>query len=128
MVVLPGAGRPHAEDQPVRPLGDPLHLREVAVVHPQLVDGDGLVGGEDPHHHVLVPAGGGDGGHAELDLAVGEGDLDLAVLGLPALGDVQPGHDLDPRDQRPPEGAGQLHVLRQAPSTRNRMMVSFCGP
>ena len=70
--------------------GDALDLAQVAVRHPELVDGDRLAGGEDPHHDVLVAARGGDGGHAQLDLArVRELELDLAVLRLAPLGDVE---------------------------------------
>ena len=61
--------------------------------------------------HVLVAAGGGDGGHAQLDGAHGPLEADLAVLGLALLRDVQLRHDLEALHEGVPVGSGDVEVL-----------------
>ena len=73
--------------------------------------GRGLLGGQDAHHHVLVAARGGDGGHAQLDGAHGALEADLAVLGLALLGDVELRHDLEALHEGVPVGGRDLEVL-----------------
>src|SRR3989449_925483 len=111
---LARAGRPHAEDEAVGFLGDFFDLAEVTRGHVDLVEGDQLARREQAHDHVFVLVGGRDRGDAQLDLAVGHLELELAVLRLAALGDVELGHDLDPRDDGPPVGAGDLLMLGAA--------------
>src|SRR5262249_18106502 len=109
---LARAGGAHAQDQAVRLFGRRLHLAQVAIEHPELVDGDRLARGQDAHDHVLVAALRRQRGHAQLDVpAVWQLELDLAVLRLAPFGDVEHGDDLDPRDQRTAEGAGDPLVL-----------------
>src|SRR2546428_693286 len=107
--------RPHAQDEAVGLLGDLPELGEVPLRHPELVHGDRLARGEDAHDHVFVRVLRRDGGDAELDLpAVRHLEPDLAVLRLAPLGDVELRHDLDARDDRAAEGAGDLLVLGAA--------------
>ncbi len=57
----------------------------------------------------------GNGGHAEVDLRAAHGQLDAAVLRQAALGDVQPGHDLDARgDGRGQSAGGAIDLVQHA--------------
>src|SRR5437762_4613294 len=51
--------------------------------------------------------------HPEVDLARAVAQLDAAVLGQPALGDVKVRHDLEPRDDRGLEPLGRCQQLVQ---------------
>ena len=42
----------------------------------------------------------GDDRNTDVNLATGNANLDAAVLGDPLLGDIEPGHDLQTRDDR----------------------------
>src|SRR5512145_2950351 len=96
---LARAGRTDDEADPVRLLEDRLELPYVAIREAHLLEGEGLRSGEDAHDHILVAARGRDGRDAQLDAAHGALETDLAVLGPPLLGDVEPGHDLDALDE-----------------------------
>ena len=53
---------------------------------------------EDAHHHRL-PAHQGQRRDADVDVVFVDLEADAAVLGGPALGDIELGHDLDPGDE-----------------------------
>ena len=69
---------------------------------------------EDPHHHRLAVHR-RHRRHAQVDLLALHAQPDAAVLRQPALGDVQVGHDLDPRDHRGRQALGRrLDVVQHA--------------
>src|SRR5262249_4615230 len=61
---------------------------------------------EDAHDHALAEHG-RNGRYPEIDVDPANRDLDTAVLGQTALGDVEPRHDLDAR------GDGGTQIRRQ---------------
>ena len=84
---------------------------ELRGVEAQSVERDRRRRGEHAHHDVFQPAGGRDGGHAQIDVERAEAaELDLAVLGLAPLGDVELRHDLQARDHRLAELGRQVEV------------------
>ena len=69
---------------------------------------------EDAEHGLLAEDRGQDR-HAEVDLARVVAELDAAVLGHAALGDVEVGHDLEPRDDRRLQALGRgEHLVQHA--------------
>jgi hypothetical protein len=109
---LAGARRAHAEEDAVGLLHDPLEGFEVVLLHPELLDRDGLGGGQDAEHRVLHHPGRRDRGDAELDVARAVVlEADLSVLGEAPLRDVQVRHDLDARDHVAAELARQPRVV-----------------
>ena len=69
---------------------------------------------EHAQHHVLA-VDGRHGRDAHVDLAAAHGDADAPVLRQAALGDVEPRHDLEARDERRAERRlRRLHVLQRA--------------
>ena len=53
--------------------------------------------------------------NTEIDLAAGQREADAAVLGQPAFGDVQVGHDFDPRGHRQGQVFGRRrHFIQRA--------------
>src|SRR5207245_6432786 len=88
------------DDHAVRALDRLLDLLETASVEAQLREVElerALV--EDAQHDALAKER-RDDRDAEVDLARGFAELDAAVLRQPALGDVEVGHDLQPRHDR----------------------------
>ena len=67
---------------------------------------------EDPHHDPFALAG-GQGGDAHVHRAAGDAQRDAPVLRHPLLGDVEPRHDLDARDDERRQGAVGLQHLAQ---------------
>ena len=95
-----GAGRAGHEDDAVRQANQlaeaivqvRLHAeRFERELHPALV--------EETHHDAFAVEH-RDDRNADVDLAAGDAELDAAVLRQPLLGDVEPGHDLEPADDR----------------------------
>ncbi|OIQ81826.1 hypothetical protein GALL_363940 [mine drainage metagenome] len=69
---------------------------------------------EQPQYDVLETVHGRHRDHAQLDVGPPEaGEIDLAVLRLAVLGDVEVGHDLQPRHQRVTVARGQLEQVAQ---------------
>src|SRR5437870_2920581 len=62
-------------------------------------------------HDGFLPVDGGEGGDAEVDLVGVVAELDAAVLGEAAFGDVEVGHDLDAGDEGGLEALGGDHDL-----------------
>ncbi len=95
-------------DGPLEPLEGLLLEAELGHVEHQLR----LV--EKPHDDLLAPEG-GQHRDAEVELAAlvvdPHADLDAPVLRQALLGDVEPGHDLDARDERVAHLHGQGHEL-----------------
>ena len=80
----------------------------------QLLQGNRLARRQNPHHHVFHTTCGRDGGHAQFDIQRAVFfELDLAVLGLAALGDVEVAHDLQARHHGLAEMRRHLHIGRQ---------------
>ena len=98
---LARAGRPDAQQQTVRLVQQPRESGAIFGGHAEAVEGNRLVRGEQPQHHVLAVARGRDGRHAQLDVALVHAQLDLAVLGFAPLGDVELGEHLDARRNGP---------------------------
>ena len=67
---------------------------------------------QDSHHRLLAEDG-RQGGDAQVDLAGPVAQLDAAVLGQAALGDVERGHDLHARGQGRLQALGRGHDLVQ---------------
>ena len=65
---------------------------------------------EDSQHHALAEHG-GQGRDPDVDAVAAQGELDLAVLRQPALGDVEVGHDLDAAGDRRRQVARGRHQL-----------------
>ena len=100
MVVLPEDGRPGDEDDAVGLVDHLAPARQHVLGHAELVEvelHDRAV--EDPQDDALAEHG-GQGRDADVDAVAAEGELDPAVLGQPALGDVEVGHDLDAAGDR----------------------------
>ncbi len=98
---LARARRAADEEQAVGLLDRFLHVAQVLLRQPQLVQRDRLARGEDTHDDVLDPAGGRNRRDPQLDVERTELlELDLAVLGPPLLRDVQVAHDLQARHDR----------------------------
>ncbi len=69
---------------------------------------------EHAQHHGLAMHG-RQGRDAQVDVLAAHRQADAAVLRQPALGDVEPGHDLEPRDDRRAQlGGRRLHVAQHA--------------
>ena len=64
-------------------------------------------------HHDLLPEDAGQGRDTQIDLLVADLQLDAAVLGNAALGDIQLGHDLQPADDGVLQLDRRLHDLVQ---------------
>ena len=106
---LAGAGGADDEDHPVGLVQDGPKFLEIAGRHPHRGEGQGIPGlGQDPHHDILHPSLGRDGGHAEFDLLAARlPELDLAVLGEAPDGDIEIRHDLDAGDDRRAVAVGE---------------------
>src|SRR5262249_43399490 len=70
-------------------------------------------------HDGLLTEDRGQGGDAEVDLALVEAEFDAAVLGQPALRDVEARHDLHAG------GVGGVMISWRTPSTRKRTRNTF---
>ena len=69
---------------------------------------------QQAHHHPFAERG-RQGGDTDVDVAVGDADLDAAVLGQPLFGDVHARHDLDARDEFALHVPGRrIHVVEDA--------------
>ena len=76
----------------------PAEALELVLLHAELVELEAnAVLVEDPQHDRLA-VDARDRDHADVDVAALDRQSDAAVLGHPALGDVEVAHDLDPRD------------------------------
>ena len=81
--------------------------RELLLAEADALEVEHLLGArQQAHHHPLAV---GDGHRREAHVVVAAGDLeaDAAVLGQALLGDVEPAHDLDARDDARLERARQ---------------------
>src|SRR6202158_4543789 len=78
-------------DQPVDHLV--LHAGEAQFL--EMKHGGGLI--EQAHHHPLTEGSRYDR-HADVDVFAGEADADAPILRQAFLGDIEPGHDLDARN------------------------------
>ena len=97
-----GAGHQHrAVGAPVAALEALQHLGREA----QLAQLEGHVALVQHPDDDLLAVHGGQAGDAQVGRAPGDGEADAAVLGHPALGDVEVGHDLDPADHAPRDAA-----------------------
>ncbi len=86
-----------------------LQLAAVLLVHAEMTQGQtsGLLVQQAQHHPLAV--GRGQRGNADVHLATADPQRDTPVLRDALLGDVQLGHDLDPRDQQRRQLALGLH-------------------
>ncbi len=97
---LPRTGRTRADDHAVRRADQLLVALECAGSHPELREIEErarLV--EQPQHALLAEYRRGRR-HADVEVAVEDGDLELAVLRAPALDDVHVRHHLEAADER----------------------------
>jgi hypothetical protein len=69
---------------------------------------------QQPEHHLLA-VDGGQGRDAKVDLAAMDLGGEAPVLGQPALRDVEPGDDLEPRHHREVQRARDLQEIEQEP-------------
>ena len=90
-----------------------FHQAAVALAHAQVLQGQapGLFIQQTQHHPLAV--GRRQGGDADIHFAAADLERDAPVLGHALLGDVQLGHDLDPRHQQGRQFALGLHHLTQ---------------
>ena len=96
---LSRTGGTHEQDQAVRFFQDRLEPLQGLRRHLEFIEDQDFPPREDPQNHVLHIALGGNGGHPQFDLSgVRDFVFDLPVLGKPPFGDIEVGHDLDPRD------------------------------
>ena len=97
---LAGAGGADDEDHTVGLVQDGPKFPEIAGRHPHRGEGQGIPGrGQEPHHDILHPSLGRDGGHPQFELLAARLlELDLAVLGEAPDGDIEVRHDLDTGD------------------------------
>ena len=114
---LAGAGRAGDEHDPVRPVDELLERAVDVREHPAGLEVErhaALV--EQPHDDAFA-VDHRDDRHADVDLTALHLHLDAAVLRQPLLGDVEPGHDLQPADDRglePVDLRRQVLQLQQA--------------
>src|SRR5262249_50968964 len=104
---LPAAGRAGDQDDAVRLVNERIDELQLVADQAQLVelqDGGGAV--EQTHDYALAVRG-GHGRDADVHVLAGQLDADAAVLRQTLLGDVQPGHDLDARDDHRLEALGR---------------------
>ena len=97
----------------MRAVDDVIQQFPRLAIHAQMleVQAPGLLV-EDPHHHPFALAG-RQGGDPHVHRATGDPQRDAPVLRHPLLGDVEPRHDLDARDDERRQGAVGLQHLAQ---------------
>src|ERR1019366_4580112 len=92
-------------DQAVRRVNGALELPEGRLVEPQLVNAGGQIAFvEDAQHHFFA-VNRGQRRDAQIKILAADLDAHAAVLGKPALGDVEVAHDFQAR------GQCELHLL-----------------
>ncbi len=111
---LAGAGGTGDQHDPVGQLDEALESRVHVGAHADAAQRKvHAVLVQDAHHDAFAVQRGNDR-DADVHLAAGRLELDAAVLGHALLGDVQPGHDLQPADDRRMEAVdlrrGRLRV------------------
>ena len=103
---------------------------------PEAADEDAVAAAGEQAQHRLLAVQGRHGRDPQVDFAEGGAQPGAAVLGQPALGDVEFGHDLDARDQLRGERLGQVGDLAQhavdahahAQPARIGLEVQVAGP
>ena len=108
---LAGAGGAGDEDHAVGGADGLLEVLEGVGVEAELgeVELEGLF--IEQAHDGFLPVDGGEGGDAEVDFVGVVAELDAAVLGEAAFGDVEVGHDLDAGDEGGLQALGGGHDL-----------------
>src|SRR5207253_5556013 len=108
---LAGAGGAGDEDHAVGGAEGLLEVLEGPGVEAELgeVELEGLF--IEQAHDGFLPVDGGEGRDAEVDLVGVVAELDAAVLGEAAFGDIEVGHALDPGDEGGLEAIGRDHDL-----------------
>ena len=113
---MPASGGAGHQQDAVRQGGQLLHGSQDVVGEPQALqlEAAGVALVQDAHHQAL-PVKGGQGGDPQVDLLAQHLELDAAVLGQPALGDVQLGHQLEAGDDGGLQlGGGRVHGVQDA--------------
>ncbi|MQM39515.1 hypothetical protein KBTX_03543 [wastewater metagenome] len=110
---LAGTGGTGDQQDPVGAVDEGVDLAAQPLVHTQVlqVQAPRLLVEQTQHHAFAVAAG--QGGDAHVHRAPGDAQRDPSVLGDTLLGDVQPGHDLDARDQQRGHAAWRLQDLAE---------------
>src|SRR3990170_4222287 len=111
---LPGPGRATHEEKSVRPGNQALHSGQRVRVETQLIDGNRLGRREHTQYRVFQTVRRGNGCDTQLHSCGAKlAEVDLAVLGLTALRNIEPAHDLDSGDQGITESGGQVKIVHQ---------------
>ena len=95
---LAGAGRAGHQDDAVRQADQFAEGGVKVVLHAELAERELHRALVQQTQHDAFAVDHGDHGNADIDLAAADPQLDAAVLRQAALGDVQPGHDLQAAD------------------------------
>ena len=122
------AGGSRGQDDAVRDVDELAELGERVGQHAQLLKAHhrgALV--EDAHDGALAEHGGNDR-HADVDLTPGDGELDAAVLGKSALGDVHLAEDFHAGHEGRVHAFGRVHhVVQHAVDTVADLDVALVG-
>ncbi len=110
---LAAPGRPGHEHDAVGALDHPADHDVVVLRQPQLLQADQSRRAVEESHHDVLAVDRRKGGHADVQLAADRRHAEAAVLGQPALGDVERGHDLHARHDRRVERLGLDRDLPQ---------------
>ncbi len=110
---LARAGRAGDQYYAVGAADDPLHGVVVFSTHAQLaqLQPPGLLVQQAQHHPLAMP--GWQGGNPHIHCPADQPQADAAVLGQALFGNVQLGHDLDPRDDHRCQRPGRLQHFTQ---------------
>ncbi len=112
---LARTGRAGDQHDAVGTIDDALHGLVVSVAHAQLtqLETTGLLVQQTQHHPFAMP--GRQGRDPYVHCPAHQSQADAAVLGQAFLGNVQLGHDLDPRDERGMQLPARAHDVTQRP-------------
>ncbi len=97
---LAAAGRPGHQHHPVRQFERPFETRSDILGQTQFFVVEIDRGAVEHAQHDLLAVERGHRRYPEIDLVAAHRQLDAAILRQPALGDVEPRHDLDAGDHR----------------------------
>src|ERR1035441_9707332 len=108
------AGGAGDEEDAVGEAGEMLHALQHVVVEAEAAEVVEIAGGaiEEAHDDALAVEG-GQGGNAEVDFAADDFDLDAAILGEAALGNIELGHELEAADDGGLELAGRRLLIEE---------------
>ena len=110
---LAGAGGAGDEEDAVGFLEQFGKGRHGALRHAQAVEAALTAALVEQAQHDALAVGGGQRGYAHVHLAAGQAQGDAAILGQALFGDVEAGHDLDPRGHGGVQGPVRLGYVDQ---------------